>query len=73
MEKSVGMPVLMCHFLNRLRGRIFIDIYSSILRSVGEHSSPNLPDYTLEWTVLLRDAAGIIPSITRIQSFACPR
>ena len=46
-----------------IKGTYFHRHLLSILRSVGEPSSPNLPDYTLEWTVLLRDAAGIIPPL----------
>jgi hypothetical protein len=49
-----------------IRGLYFHRHLLNLFRSVGEPCPPNVPDYTLQWTSLLRDAAAIIPPLPEL-------
>ena len=47
-----------------LRGTYFHRHLLRIFQSVGKVPAANVPDYSLEWTTLLADSAGIIPPLS---------
>jgi hypothetical protein len=47
-----------------IRGTYFHRHLLNIFRSVGQTPESNIPDYTLEWTTLLRDAAAVVPPLS---------
>ena len=53
-----------------IRGTYFHRHLLNIFRSVGEHTPNNVPDYTLEWTALLKIAAVTIPPLPEF-NLAC--
>lgn len=46
-----------------IKGTYFHRHLLNIFRSVGEPTSENVPDYTLEWIVLLKVTGGIVPPL----------